>query len=339
MKNKLIGLSVFLATIFSSGINASALEVDFSSMDYNQQRQYIETLKTDNKSKIDEINIKTEKGNKLILDSKNKILKIKKESQSKRNFANYKSAVNNDTLKKWEVVLKSDNLGDMLNSFQMIKTTNISKNRSISLLEKQEDYLTEEYLKAEKELKVLETEKAKLEQEKTKIEELEENLKKQTERKNGEITFDPANLLSPSNMSVEDMYHVLKGTGLYELAPVYIEAENTYGVNALFIAGLSAEESGWGTSRRAIYDNNLTGLGVYSNSSKGINAYTKRDNILMTTRLLKNSYLTPGGSYYNGLSIQAVNTRYCIGVNGTTDYNWSAKITSIATGLLNKVNK
>ena len=146
--------------------------------------------------------------------------------------------------------------------------------------------------------------------------------------------FNHQNVLELSHVTVDDLYTVLEGTELYDLAPIYVEAENLYGVNALFIAGLTAQESGWGTSQRAINDNNLTGFGVYSKSAVGINANTKRDNILQTTAWLKDKYLTEGGSFFNGYSIRAVNIKYCLGSDGQTDYHWSSNITAISLSLI-----
>lgn len=119
----------------------------------------------------------------------------------------------------------------------------------------------------------------------------------------------------------------LKGTELYDLIPHFIEAENTYGVNAFALIGLVANESGWGTSERAKRDNNLTGYAVYSSSSKGRKFKSKRESILETARLLKETYLTPGGECYNGVSLWNVNERYCVDV---IPYQWSDIINQIA---------
>lgn len=141
------------------------------------------------------------------------------------------------------------------------------------------------------------------------------------------INFNSSDVTSISGMTVEDVKYILKGTALEELAQDFIDAEQQYKVNAFFIISICALESGWGTSNRAIYDNNLTGFGVYSDSSEGINSNTKRDNILLTAKTLHNNYLTEGGSCYNGLSVQAINKKYC------TSDTWTEKITNIANNL------
>lgn len=340
MKKKIFSTLFIIGIVFSSNVNVQALPTNLDSMDYVQQKIYIEDFKKSSEGRLVKIEEEKIENETILYETRNEMVNLKKEIQAKTSINNKAQlSVNNQNLKMWEVVLNSNSFSDMMNNFSLMKTKKNIKDKSLSIVEQQETILIEKYTNAEENLKSLELEKVQLIEDISSISTLEADLQKKMERKNGDIVFNPNDLLKPSNMSVDDMYKVLEGTSLYELAPVYIEAENTYGVNALFIAGLTAEESGWGTSKRAVEDNNLTGLGVYSDSSTGINAHTKRDNILMTTKQIKNNYLTSGGSYYNGFSIQAVNTRYCIGKNGQADYNWSKKITNIATGLLDKVNR
>lgn len=152
-----------------------------------------------------------------------------------------------------------------------------------------------------------------------------------------EKAFNPNNVLEVSNVTEEDLYKLLEGTGLYDLAPIYVEAEREYGVNALFIASLTAQESAWGRSHRAIYDNNLTGFGVYNAHSEGINSNSKRENILSTTKWLKEAYLNPTGKHYNGTSVWQINMQYCLLANGKPDYQWAENIVSIGYSFLRKL--
>lgn len=146
-----------------------------------------------------------------------------------------------------------------------------------------------------------------------------------------EIEFDSNDVTKPSHLTVEEIEYILDGTKLKELAQDFYDAEEEYGVNAFFIISLAAWESGWGTSSRAVNDNNLTGFGVYSDSSKGINSATKRDNIMLTTKTLKNNYLTKGGSCYHGLSVYDISISYC---ESTT---WAPNITRIGNDLKNNL--
>ena len=125
--------------------------------------------------------------------------------------------------------------------------------------------------------------------------------------------FDPMNLLKKSNLSVEEIRLMLKGSALEEEAPAFYKCEKKYGVNAVVVMGIAIHESAWGTSRRAREDHNLTGYGVTSDSAKGINAPTKEENLLMTAKLLKEKYLVKGGAYYHGPTVKGVNQCYCVG--------------------------
>ena len=125
--------------------------------------------------------------------------------------------------------------------------------------------------------------------------------------------FDPMNLLKKSNLSVEEIRLMLKGSALEEEAPAFYKCEKKYGVNAVVVMGIAIHESAWGTSRRAREDHNLTGYGVTSDSAKGINAPTKEENLLMTAKLLKDKYLVKGGAYYHGPTVKGVNQCYCVG--------------------------
>lgn len=148
------------------------------------------------------------------------------------------------------------------------------------------------------------------------------------------VNFNEDNLLEKSNITSNKLRVVLKNTGLQGLEEAYIEAEKEYGVNAIFLVALTAEESGWGRSNRAISQNNLSGFAVYSSGSKGATFSSKTNNILETAKLLKNQYLTAGGSYYSGLSIYSVNSKYCPDDGG----KWANNISSIANKIESDLN-
>lgn len=145
------------------------------------------------------------------------------------------------------------------------------------------------------------------------------------------IVFNPQDVTEKSNISIEEMTHILKNTGLEKLAVSFVECEQEYGVNAIFLASIAALESDWGRSRRAVEDNNYTGLGVYSETAEGLNAKTPEDNICMTAKRLSEHYLKEDGMFYNGLSVFGVNTKYCVGCT------WGMKVTNIGYRLMEKV--
>lgn len=171
------------------------------------------------------------------------------------------------------------------------------------------------------------------------------NVKKKKEHKS--INFNPNNVLEVSNISKAQLVKAInkynKNNRLTELVDSFLEAEHKYGINAIFLVAITAQESDWGKSPRAINDNNLSGYGVYSSSSKGINANSKKGNILETARCLKEEYLSKKGEYYPKKneklshpinSIYTINTSYCIGKDGQPDYDWCKSVSSIGKGLI-----
>lgn len=145
------------------------------------------------------------------------------------------------------------------------------------------------------------------------------------------IVFDPMNLLKKSNLTKDKAKKILKGTALEDCSDYFIECEEKYGVNAIGVMAIAVHESAWGTSRRAQEDHNLTGYGVYSDSAKGINPPSKEENLLMTAKLLKESYLTRSGSHYKGTSLMAVNESYC------TSGDWAINVTTHAYTLMDRL--
>lgn len=113
-------------------------------------------------------------------------------------------------------------------------------------------------------------------------------------------------LLTPCGLSKEALQNALKGR-LKELAGVFLEAEEKTGVNALFLAAVAALESGWGESKAAREKNNLFGW-------TGQNGYqqfeSRKDCILTVAQRLRELYLTPGGRYFHGYTVEAVNRCY-----------------------------
>ncbi|GAA0071776.1 hypothetical protein UT300003_33010 [Clostridium sardiniense] len=115
-----------------------------------------------------------------------------------------------------------------------------------------------------------------------------------------------------------------------------MKAEQKYSVNAIFLLSLTAHESYWGKSERAVKQNNLTGYNVTSDEAEGKNFNSKEHSIMATAELLGKEYLTPKGLFYTGgYDIYRVNAIYCP-VGGNT---WSDDIVSIAEESLNKINK
>lgn len=136
------------------------------------------------------------------------------------------------------------------------------------------------------------------------------------------IDFD--NLTLKSNASASEIDAKLAGTEMAGLGSAFVNAEEKYGVNAWFLAGLAAHESAYGTSRIAQSKQNLFGFGAYDNSPySSAKAYASfEEGVDAVAKYLKANYLSEDGKYYNGTSIESVNKRYA------TDQNWANAIMS-----------
>lgn len=179
-----------------------------------------------------------------------------------------------------------------------------------------------------KELEIQKQRELELEQERLRQEELERQRLAEIEA-NRIVTYNPYNLLEPSNITREEAYIMLEGTALQTLSNAYVYMEELYGVNAIYLMSLSAEESGWGKSQLSITHNNIGGI----KSSNGWMYFSDWGECLdYKARLLKNKYLSENGDYFNGYSIWNVNIKYC------EQNTWADNINSIAYGLLNKIN-
>ena len=153
------------------------------------------------------------------------------------------------------------------------------------------------------------------------------------------VSFNHLNALEVSGSTYTHMKRALKGTALESVANSFVRAEEKFGINAFLIAAIAAQESGWGTSARSKYQNNLTGYAVYSSDAKGSTFSSWDESIMSTAELLKKEYLTPGGHSFNGYRVEDINKRYCLKEDGiTVDYDWCRNIISIAYDLKNKAN-
>ena len=150
----------------------------------------------------------------------------------------------------------------------------------------------------------------------------------ETTAKNYTVTVD-MDLRTPSNATAEDIEKMLTGTKLAGLGQAFVDAEKTYGVNALYMMGLAAEESAYGTSNYAVKRNNLYGWGaVDSNPDLAKHFETKYSATLFVASKLKQNYLTEGGAYHEGYSARSVDVHYC------TDKKHADKIVSCIHYLL-----
>ena len=135
-----------------------------------------------------------------------------------------------------------------------------------------------------------------------------------------------------SNVTPEEIDLMLEGTKLHGLGSAFVEAEQKYGVNALYMMGLACLESGFGNSAFAQKRNNLYGWNaVDSNPNNASTFKNKKEATLYVASKLQSNYLTEGGVYYEGYSPRAVDVHYC------TDKAHADKIVNIVNSLLQKL--
>ena len=135
-------------------------------------------------------------------------------------------------------------------------------------------------------------------------------------------------LTQPSGLTLSDYKTILgynasdKNSIFADNYEAFYNAEQTYGVNGIFIAAVGIHESAWGTSYLAKEKNNLFGYKAYDrdpiNSAQDFESYV--DAINVVAEAISKNYLTPTGSYYNGTTIESVNQKYA------SDKSWHEKV-------------
>lgn len=125
----------------------------------------------------------------------------------------------------------------------------------------------------------------------------------------------------------------------------FYNVEKKYNINGIFLASIAIHESAWGTSNIANDKNNLFGYGSYDEtpyeSSMTFDSY--EEGIETVAKSLVKYYLNPAGTkiydgetaegwYYNGPTVEGVNTRYA------SDENWHEKVYKYMEMLYNRLN-
>ncbi len=120
------------------------------------------------------------------------------------------------------------------------------------------------------------------------------------------------------------------GTSLAALAQTYINAQERWGVNALFLMAHSALESNWGASALACDKNNIYGFKAYDSNPYyyGSTFACKEDCINYVAAYIRLAYLNGDGIYCKGPSLTGMNRHYA------TDPMWHIKIARIMQSIL-----
>ena len=136
-------------------------------------------------------------------------------------------------------------------------------------------------------------------------------------------------LTTSSGLTLSDYKTILSNISLdknkifEQNAEAFYNAEQKYKINGMFLVAIGIHESGWGTSKIALEKGNLFGYRAYDsdpyNSASSFENYAEGINTVaeaLATRYLYvngtqiSDELTARGPYFNGTTIQAVNTRY-----------------------------
>lgn len=162
------------------------------------------------------------------------------------------------------------------------------------------------------------------------------------------LSFDMA-LNKPSGLTLEQFKKVLNDSKdvnkiFYNNAEYFYYIEKQYNINGIFVAAVGIHESAWGTSKIAKEKNNLFGYGAYdSNPYNGAYNFSNYSECIdLIARVFVKYYLNPkgtsiyggetaAGTYYNGVTLTAVNTKYA------TDKNWANGVYEHMKYLYNKL--
>ena len=157
-------------------------------------------------------------------------------------------------------------------------------------------------------------------------------------------------LNKPSGLTLDQFKQILendsndKNNVFKDNAQYFYYVEQQYNINGIFVAAVAIHESGWGTSAISKNKKNLFGYGAYDRDPSG-SAYTFQsyaEGIDLVSRVFVKYYLNPpgtpiyggetaAGTYFEGATLTAVNTRYA------SDKNWANAVFKWMTYLYNKL--
>ncbi|MFD1675783.1 peptidoglycan-binding protein [Alicyclobacillus fodiniaquatilis] len=142
---------------------------------------------------------------------------------------------------------------------------------------------------------------------------------------------DPA----PSDITAQNIDKFLNAnkSPMAGLGQSFIEAQNTYGVDANYLVSHAILESYWGESQIALAKNNLFGYGAYdSNPGDDAGMFPSDDYaIRFQAWEVRNNYLNSSGSEYVSPTLKGMNVNYA------TDKSWATSIGSLMNELASSV--
>ena len=150
---------------------------------------------------------------------------------------------------------------------------------------------------------------------------LQKPIKKDKIEKDTSIYY--ANMLTPSEITEEELAQALK-YDLIDLAGVFLEAEEEYGVNAVHLAAIAALESGWG--RYQFEENNIFGFFTETEFK------SEEECIMYVAGFLAEHYLSKDGMYYGGgYRLKHINKRW----NGSE--HWLTEVKGITSDIIDRI--
>jgi beta-N-acetylglucosaminidase len=130
-----------------------------------------------------------------------------------------------------------------------------------------------------------------------------------------------------TNLKYEDIYKITAGTGLEGIEHAVIKAEETYGVNSLFILSVAVQETGWGWSYLAQERNNLFGICAYdSNTDAATDFESKEQCVMEFADLIASEYFERG-----------LTTPYLINTRYASDESWCTKVESNMSSMMAEI--
>jgi len=132
------------------------------------------------------------------------------------------------------------------------------------------------------------------------------------------------NLTRPSGFSaemLEDSFSRYAGGALQGAGEEFVLTEKKHGINAVALAAISINETGWGRSRLARQKNNYFGWAAFDHAPyRSALEFTSREHsIEYVGSRIKENYLEPEGVHYHGPTLLGMNRRYA------SDNSWAEK--------------
>ncbi|GMA63463.1 peptidoglycan-binding protein [Alicyclobacillus fastidiosus] len=136
---------------------------------------------------------------------------------------------------------------------------------------------------------------------------------------------------APSSINANSINTFLSknGSPMTGLGQSFINAQNTYGVDANYLVSHAILESAWGKSQIALAKNNLFGYGAYDANPGDDAGMFPSDAYAIQFQAweVRNNYLNPGGSEYVSPTLNGMNVNYA------TDPNWANSIATLMNEL------